>query len=173
MTDLRLQRFNEIIRANAGAVDDCFDELGDNRELMKFLVFEGFLDDTYYQYTSLFHSGRLSPNDNKFLIQIRSFDTPAPDCPIDNPAEVVAAMRDEDFDQSYVLNRRLMDYILETPTTHSSRIEKAVRYISENFDHCDQFFSSYYERGTQVPALVSSLVSPVVRFRLVSSREST
>lgn len=159
VTNLRLQKFNEIIRANAGEVDDCFAELGDNRELMKFLVFEGFLDDTYYQYTSLFHSGRLSPNDNKFLIQIRSFNTPDPDFPIDNPAEVVAAMRDEDFDQSYVLNRRLMDHILEASTTHSSRIEKAVRYISENFDQCEQFFSSYYERGAQVPALVSSMVS--------------
>ncbi|QAX28315.1 YobI family P-loop NTPase [Leisingera sp. NJS204] len=159
VTNLRLQKFNEIIRANADAVDDCFEKLGDNRELMKFLVFEGFLDDTYYQYTSLFHSGRLSPNDNKFLIQIRSFNTPDPDFPIDNPAEVVAAMRDEDFDQSYVLNRRLMDHIMEAPITHSSRIEKAVRYISENFDQCEQFFSSYYERGTQVPALVSTLVS--------------
>lgn len=159
MTDLRLQKFNEIIRANASAVEDCFVNLGDNRELMKFLVFEGFLDDTYYQYTSLFHSGRLSPNDNKFLIQIRSFNTPDPDFPIDNPAEVVAAMRDEDFDQSYMLNRRLMDHILEAPTTHSSRIEKAVCYISENFDQCGQFFSSYYERGAQVPALVSSMVS--------------
>jgi len=159
ITELRLQKFNEIIRANASAVEDCFKDLGDNRELMKFLVFEGFLDDTYYQYTSLFHSGRLSPNDNKFLIQIRSFNTPSPDFPIDNPAEVVAAMRDEDFDQSYVLNRRLMDHILEVPTIHSLRVERAVRYISENFDQCEQFFSSYYERGAQVPALLSSLVS--------------
>ncbi len=159
ITELRFRKFNEIVRANASAIEDCFAKLSDNRELMKFLVFEGFLDDTYYQYTSLFHSGRLSPNDNKFLIQIRSFNTPDPDFPIDNPAEVVAAMRDEDFDQSYVLNQRLIDYILEAATTHSSRVEKAVRYISENFDQCEQFFASYYERGAQVPALVSLLAS--------------
>ena len=50
---------------NAKGVDELFEAFGDNGELARYLVFEGYLDDSYYQYTSLFHSGRLSPNDNK------------------------------------------------------------------------------------------------------------
>lgn len=172
ISKLRTRRFAEIIRTNSEQSESLFVSLGDRAELMKFLVFEGFLDDTYYQYTSLFHSGRLSPSDNKFLIQIRSFNTPDPDFQIDNPAEVVEAMRDEDFGQSYVLNRHLMDHILKDPTIHNSRIERAVRYISSNFDRCDQFFSSYYERGAQVRALVASLVSQWPGFASVATESA-
>ncbi|WP_170422034.1 YobI family P-loop NTPase [Ruegeria arenilitoris] len=161
---LRTQKFSEVIRINSSQVLDCFADLGDNAELMKFLVFEGYLDDSYYQYTSLFHSGRLSPNDNKFLIQIRSFNTPDPDFQIDNPAEVVAAMREEDFGQSFVLNRNIMDFLLEDKRTHQPYVERAIEYISSDFDQCEQFFSSYYERGRYVQRLISDLVTLWPRF---------
>ncbi|WP_197477851.1 MULTISPECIES: YobI family P-loop NTPase [unclassified Marinomonas] len=101
---LRLTNLNELLRLNSESMQDLFEDFGANGELARFLILESYLDDTYYQYTSLFHSGRLSPNDNKFLIQIRAFVTPEPNFPIDNPAEVVAAMREEDFRQNYVLN---------------------------------------------------------------------
>ncbi len=84
---LRMTKLNELLRLNANHLEKLFEGFGENGELARFLILEGHLDDTYYQYTSLFHSGRLSPNDNKFLIQIRAFVTPEPGFPIDNPKE--------------------------------------------------------------------------------------
>lgn len=159
ISTLRVQPFSEVVRANPQFADDCFVGLGDNKELMKFLVFEGHLDDTYYQYISLFHEGRLSPQDNKFLRKIRSFNTPEPDSQIDNPAEVIAAMRSEDFGQSYVLNRHLFDCLLDAPSHYRTQINAASRHIAENFEDCGPFFNSYYERGQKVPQLVTSLMA--------------
>jgi hypothetical protein len=73
---LRTTKLNELMRLNANQMERLFEGFGDNGDLARFLILEGHLDDTYYQFTSLFHSGRLSPNDNKFLIQIRAFATP-------------------------------------------------------------------------------------------------
>ncbi|TOK94286.1 DNA-binding protein, partial [Vibrio parahaemolyticus] len=109
---LRTAKLNELLRLNSERGQELFEALGKNAELARFLILEGHLDDTYYQYTSLFHSGRMSPNDNKYLIKIRAFITPEPDFPIDNPHEVIAAMRDEDFEQSYILNISLVDGLL-------------------------------------------------------------
>lgn len=156
---LRTQKFAEVIRASSQQADDCFKKLGDNKELMKFLVLEGHLDDTYYQYISLFHKGRLSPHDNKFLIQIRSFNTPDPDFQIDNPSEVIAEMREEDFGQSYVLNRHLIDHLFDNFKQYESQIKSALKFISGNFESCNQFFKSYYGRGRNVQALVKFLTS--------------
>ena len=133
---IRTDKFGDVIRANASHATDCFSGLGESEDLVKFLIFEGFLDDTYYQYISLFHSGRLSPNDNKFLIQIRSFNNPDPDFKLDNKAEVIAMMRDEDFGQSYILNRHLVDEMLGDVVVYNGHINKAVRYIAENFAQC-------------------------------------
>src|SRR5690606_20872448 len=60
LASLRTRRFNEVVRESADLIDEVFAEVGENRELLKYLILEGHLDDTYYQYISLFHSGRLS-----------------------------------------------------------------------------------------------------------------
>lgn len=158
MGTLRVTKFNEILRQNAGRVEDLFKAFGDNAELAKFLVFEGFLDDTYYQYTSLFHSGRLSPNDNKFLIQIRGFVIPEPEFQIDNPKEVIAAMRDEDFRQCYVLNVKIVDCLLGDPSAYAMQTAKLFGFIASDFEKCEAFFTAYYATGAEISALVSQLV---------------
>ncbi|WP_228872843.1 ATP-binding protein [Roseibium aggregatum] len=158
ISSLRKAKFNEIIRTDGDSMSELFDAFGENSDLVRFLVFEGFLDDTYYQYTSLFHSGRLSPNDNKFLIQIRAFKNPEPDFQIDNPKEVIAAMRDSDFSQNFVLNVILVDCMFGNPDEYNEQIAKFVTFISSNFSECDAFFSSYYERGKHIPAVISKLI---------------
>ncbi|MEH6702965.1 YobI family P-loop NTPase [Parasphingorhabdus sp.] len=156
---LRATKFNELVRLNADCMEDLFDGFGEKGELARFLILEGHLDDTYYQYTSLFHSGRLSPNDNKFLIQIRAFIEPEPDFPIDNPKEVAAAMRDEDFRQSYVLNVKLVDCLLSDQNRYDDQTQKLFEYISSEFESCEGFFAAYYAGGREIPALLSGLVS--------------
>lgn len=157
MATLRMMKFNEVIRENSDEVDALFDRFGEGVELARFLVLEGYLDDTYYQYTSLFHSGRLSPSDNKFLIRIRGFNNPEPDFQIDNPKEVIAAMRDEDFSRNYALNVKIVDGLLSSPTVYAAQIRNLYKFISANFKHCEAFFSAYYTRGTAVSVLISGL----------------
>lgn len=156
---LRTTKFNELVRSNAERVTDLFDGFREKGELARFLVLEGHLDDTYYQYTSLFHSGRLSPNDNKFLIQIRAFATPDPVFPIDNPKEVIAAMRDEDFGQSYVLNVKLVDGLLSETVRYTDQTRRLFEFIASNFDDCEAFFEAYYAAGRDVSGLLSGLVN--------------
>ena len=155
---LRMAKFNEIIRTDTNGTEELFEAFGESRELVKFLVLEGFLDDTYYQYTSLFHSGRLSPNDNKFLIQIRAFNNPEPDFQIDNPKEVIAAMREDDFRQHFVLNVILVDCMLGNPNEYNHQITRLLEFISSSFDECDAFFLTYYERGKRLSELTSELL---------------
>ncbi len=155
--NLRSIKFNEIARLNVVELNEFFDTFGENKELARFLILEGYLDDTYYQYTSLFHAGRLSPNDNKYLIQIRSFINPDPDFQIDNAKEVVAAMREGDFRQPYVLNVKIVDCLLGGDTTYPNQTAKMFEYLASDFENCEVFFTSYYAAGREVPKLVSGL----------------
>lgn len=159
LSALRLMKFNEILRENANEKEDLFIDFGENAELAKFLVLEGFLDDTYYLYTSLFHSGRLSPNDNKFLRHIRAFANPEPEFQIDNPNEVIAAMRDDDFGQSYVLNVKIVDCLLSEPSKYEIQRAKLFQLIASDFEKSEEFFTSYYARGSSISTLISELVN--------------
>ncbi|MDQ0250874.1 hypothetical protein J2W22_002938 [Sphingomonas kyeonggiensis] len=154
---LRTTKLNELMRLNSDRLEDLFESFGEKGELARFLILEGYLDDTYYQYTSLFHSGRLSPHDNKFLIQIRAFTTPDPEFPIDNPKEVIVAMRDEDFRQSYVLNVKLADCLLSDRFRYAEQTAKLFEFLSANFESCEAFFDAYYAGGRDVAGLLSGL----------------
>ncbi len=168
LSSLRTRRFNEVVRESADLIGKIFSEVGDSKELLKFLILEGYLDDTYYQYISLFHSGRLSPNDNNFLIQIRAYGSPAPDFQLDNTAEVVASMRPGDFGHKYVLNRFVVDYLFSNVVENSGKIEAAVGFISAHFDECVDFFRSYYSRGSHVETVVATLAAQWPSFAAVA-----
>jgi len=144
---------------NPESARDLFGDFGKHGELARFLILEGYIDNSYYQYTSLFHKGRLSPNDNKFLIQIRAYIEPEPDFPIDNPKEVIAAMRDEDFGQTYVLNIKLVDTLLSSRSEYYEHRRKFFSLISNNFKDCEDFLESYYAYGRCVPLLLAGLSS--------------
>lgn len=153
----RTSKFNVLLRSKAQEAEGLFEKLGDGGELARFLLLEGYLDDSYYQYTSLFHSGRLSPNDNKFLIQIRAFHTPEPLFPIDNPSEVIAGMRDDDFGLDYALNVRLVDALL-VGEEHTDRLGKLFAFLSNEFPNQQGFFEAYYTTGSHVGEFLRQLV---------------
>lgn len=157
IASLRTSRFEDLLRSNADRLDELFSSFGENGALARYLILEGHLDDTYYLYTSLFHSGRLSPDDNRFLIQIRAYTTPEPDFPIDNPKEVAAAMRDDDFRQSYVLNVVLVDCLMADPVRYTVQITKLLEFLSANFERAEEFLDVYYASGTGVPSLLDAL----------------
>lgn len=154
---LRTTKFSKLLRLHPDSTQTIFENFGGNGELARYLVLEGYLDDTYYQYTSLFHAGRLSPNDHKFLIQIRAFITPEPDHPIDNPKEVIAAMRDEDFQQSYVLNVKLADSLLSDRNGYHEQAKQFFGFLSSDFEGCESFLSVYYLSGRDIGGLLSGL----------------
>lgn len=167
---LRTRKFHEVVRESSALIEEVFAEVGEGRDLLKFLILEGYLDDTYYQYTSLFHSGRLSRNDNKFLIQIRSFNNPDPDFQLNSISEVIASMREDDFGRTYVLNRFIIDGLLENPQEYAAKITSALEFIASHVDDCKDFFLSYYSRGAHVDRLISTLIRRWPAFIVVALR---
>jgi hypothetical protein len=172
LSTIRTRRFNEVVRESADLIEQLFAGVGENQDLLKYLILEGHLDDTYYQYISLFHSGRLSPSDNSFLIKIRAYNNPSPDFPLDNVAEVVASMRPTDFGQAYVLNRFIIDYLFSDAAANATRIANVMRFISANFSASEEFFRSYYATGSRVPEFIETLVEKWPSFASVTLDEA-
>src|SRR5690625_2851393 len=157
-------KLNNILLSQPTVSMELFNNFPGGGELARFLILEGYLDDTYYQYTSLFHSGRLSTNDNNFLRQIRAFTTPEPNFPIDNPKEVIAAMRDEDFRQSYALNVKIVDTMLQEQALYSDKLENLFEFISLKFKDAESFLKDYYLNSQEVPQFLTNLTNKCAGF---------
>jgi len=125
--------------------------------LLVYLVRNGYLDDGYYLYTSNFYEGRLTKNDREYILSIRDFGVYDPVQIIDTPHEVCENIREDDFGNLYALNVSLVDYLLETKSTNSSRLRSVLRYISTNYANSKDFFSSYLISGKHIDVLVVEL----------------
>lgn len=146
-----------VIHANV-EIDSAIgnSDISDSR-LLKYLVKNGFLDETYHLYISIFHEGRMSRNDWNFIQMIRDFRPVDPDARIDNPREVVAEMRDEDFGAEHVLNVALMDYLLSTSAVNISKLRSAVEFIARRYSDAEEFFRAYWLSGRAVEAFTKAV----------------
>lgn len=126
-------------------------------ELLLYLIRNGYLDETYYLYTSNFHEGSLSKRDRDFLLAIRDYRIPDPAQVIDNPHEVCDEMRAEDFEHEYALNVYLIEYLLTTENKKHKKISSVVKYISEYFSKSNEFFSVYWTQGKNLEALTKAI----------------
>ena len=77
--------------------------------------------------------------------------------PIDNPSEVIAGMREDDFGLDYALNVRLIDTLLESEE-HKNRLGKVFAYLSNGFPNQQEFFEAYYATGSHVGEFLRQLV---------------
>ena len=67
-------------------------------------------------------------------------------------------MRDDDFRQSYVLNVKIVDYLLGNLPAYTLQMANLFEFIESDFGKCEAFFTIYYATGARVSALISGLV---------------
>ncbi|MGE6994852.1 hypothetical protein ACQKIK_15810 [Pseudomonas sp. NPDC047961] len=130
--------------------------IGDSR-LLNYLIRNGYLDETYHLYISIFHEGRMSRNDWNFIQAIRDFRSLDPNVQIDTPKEVIAEMRDEDFGAEYVLNVALVDHLLTTLPANKIKLQSAIGFISRRFADSEEFFRAYWISGNTVDKFTQAL----------------
>lgn len=121
-------------------------------DLLKFLIREGYIDETYCDYMSYFYEGGICANDKIYLRRItdqrgRAFDIPLvrPDVILSNPI-----IRSANFEQEETLNFDLLAYLLEhrDNETYKTYLSVLIKQIKENeeYDFVSQFYNTNKSR---------------------------
>lgn len=126
--------------------------------LLNYLIRNGYLDETYHLYISIFHEGRMSRNDWDFILAIRDFRTSDPTLMIDNPLEVIEELREEDFGSGTTLNVNLIDYQLDS-APDSTRMQLIIDYFSKHLPETSEFFEAYWLIGKHSSLLTQAIAT--------------
>lgn len=121
-------------------------------DLLKFLIREGYIDETYCDYMSYFYEGGICANDKIYLRRItdqrgRAFDVPLvnPDVILSNPI-----IRSANFEQEETLNFDLLAYLLahREKETYKTYLSVLIGQIKENeeYDFVSQFYNTSKSR---------------------------
>lgn len=132
---------------NELGVECCFEEVKGNDyfDLLKYLIREGYIDESYNDYMTYFYEGSLSLGDKLFLRSITDKRAKPVTYKIRNPKLVISRLRLADFDQIEILNYDLLNYLL-TNEKLEPQLKRFCTQLMEAKNYA--FVSSYYAQET-------------------------
>lgn len=123
-------------------------------DLLKYLIRNGYIDETYADYMTYFYENSLSRIDKIFLRSITDKKAKEYTYQLKNPQLVVSYLSLVDFEQEEVLNFDLLTYLLHS-LSHTEYIERFIVQLknTKNF----KFIGAYFDITTELPTYVRYL----------------
>lgn len=166
---LKNSRLKEII--NKENIDTIFsvnfiNEIGEENKfeeikastyfsLIKYLIRNGYIDETYPDYMTYFYENSLSRIDKIFLRSITDETPKEYTYSLKNPELVLSRLRVEVFDHEEILNFDLLCYLLKNKQSNSEYLNRFLRQLIEtkNFNFISQFFNTRRENSLFIETL--------------------
>lgn len=123
-------------------------------DLLKFLIRNGYIDETYADYMSYFYENSLSRIDKIFLRSITDKKAKEYTYQLKSPKLVVSRLRLVDFDQEELLNFDLLTYLLHS-SFNPEYIERFIDQLknTKNF----KFIGAYFDIAPELPSYIKYL----------------
>lgn len=123
-------------------------------DLLKYLIRNGYINETYADYMTYFYENSLSRTDKMFLRSIADKRAKEYTYQLKDPQLVVSKLRQEDFSQAEILNFNLLTYLLRT-IAHERLLGEFLRQLrrTRNFP----FVSAYFDITEEPSAYVKHL----------------
>lgn len=123
-------------------------------DLLKYLIRNGYIDETYADYMTYFYENSLSRVDKIFLRSITDRKAKEYTYHLKNPALIVSRLRLVDFDQEEILNFDLLTYLLQT-TSHIKYLERLIDQLRETKNF--KFIGEYFDIAPEIQPYIKSL----------------
>lgn len=125
-------------------------------DLLKYLLRNGYIDESYNDYMSFFYDNSLTVNDKIFLRSITDRKAKKYDYPIDNVALVFSNLNPVDFTQEETKNFALFYEILNN-TERSNYLDEFLSQLKSS--DCFDFLYQYLEIGKNTDEYIIKLVN--------------
>lgn len=146
----------QITTVNEIGEETRFNEIksSDYFRLLKYLIRNGYIDETYASYMTYFYENSISRADKIFLRSITDRIAKEPSYKLNNPALVTKRLQIADFDQKEILNFDLLEYLLKTPSNQNF-LERFLLQLRETKNL--KFISTYFDMQRELPKFVVNL----------------
>ncbi len=131
-----------------GSIND-FKEIksSDYFDLLKYLVRNGFIDETYPDYMTYFYEDSISRIDKVFLRSVTDERAKEFTYSLNNPGKIIPRLRVVDFSKKETLNFDLLCFLLQNQSNNTERLKGIILQLKEslNFPFIAQFLASERE----------------------------
>lgn len=122
-------------------------------DLLKYLIRDGYIDETYADYMTYFYENSLSRADKIFLRSITDKKAKEYTYKLKNPKLIISRLRAADFGQEETLNFDLLTYLLQN--SHMDYADKLIDQLKNTKNY--KFIGAYFDTTTELPAYIKCL----------------
>lgn len=124
-------------------------------ELIKYLVRNGYIDETYEDYMTYFYENSLTKKDKMFLRSVTDRKAKEWSYIIDNPRLVLSRLREKDFEEIETLNFSLFKYIINTQNENEKYLKRFVYSLKKESQFT--FLKEYYTLENDVTIYIKTM----------------
>lgn len=125
-------------------------------DLINILLRNGYIDENYTDYISIFHEGALTKSDYQFLINVKKEETTEYSYNIIKKEELLKKIDDFAFDKPYVFNHGLIDFLLKSKSNEKKK-DFLLKQLSNETSESVGFIDEYLDNSTVVEVFVKNL----------------
>jgi hypothetical protein len=136
--------------------EKSFDDIkeSDSFALLKYLIWQGYIDENYPDYMTYFYDNSLSRTDKIFLRSVTDKKAKEYTYEIQNPQMILDMLSLADFDQIEILNFDLLQHLLKTSNNNSFLVRFLLQLKNtKNF----KFIGAYLNSKKEMAAYVKNL----------------
>lgn len=128
-------------------------------DLLKYLIRNGFIDETYPDYMTYFYENSISRNDKMFLRSVTDENAREYTYPLNQPEKVVRYLRFVDFEKEETLNFDLLSYLLtvryqiSTRSINAEQLKLLVLQLKNKKKY--DFIAQYFYQGKEVRSFIN------------------
>lgn len=152
--DIRKSKLKDLLSESKIQVD-C----GDNKkkELIDILLRNGYINENYLDYISIFHEGALSKTDYQFLINVKRELAPQFDYVLHKKEELLKRINIFTFEKECILNFDIVDTLLEG--NYTNEIDILFKQLSNEHKIAVRFIDEYIDRAKSQDVFIIQLCS--------------
>lgn len=124
-------------------------------DLLKYLIRNGYIDETYPDYMTYFYENSLNRIDKTYLRSVTDKKSKEYTYRLKNPMQVISRLRLVDFDQEEILNFDLITCLLQTPQSYIKYIDRVFNQLKETNNF--KFVGAYFDITTEMPECIKHL----------------
>lgn len=134
-------------------VNDKIIETKKKNDLINILLRNGYIDENYSDYISIFHEGALTKSDYQYLITVKKEEKTNPNYKLNKTNEIIKKIDDYAFEKEYVFNHNLIDSLLISQI-HKIKKDLFLKQISNEESRCIMFIDEHIDNSTNIELFI-------------------
>ena len=133
-------------------IDEVTVKVGKDRNLIRFLLINGYIDEDYFYYISFFHQGDITPEDRKFIEVLKSGGKKPYTHHLSQIESVIKQLRLSDFDRPGIVNLDLLEFLLNNEQNYPDQTDSFLKQLRSK-EHLS-FIIDFVDRGINADKLI-------------------